>query len=171
MQLARIQAVDTCAVHLCAALNIYQGGVQLSGKPWLASWRWCKQHVPSRPTCIPGKHTSARHDSAQNWGHPARYRLSGWSRQFLNSLKWEWSCQSPCRERSPAKGVWQKSDEKSDRSVRKVTKKWPKESRKQKKVIEFLLPTSFCGTLIKWEGSCQYSSSCQGLGPFWRELQ
>ena len=30
----------------------------------------------------------------------------------------------------------------------KVTKKLPKESRKQKKVIELLLPTSFCSTLI-----------------------
>ena len=29
----------------------------------------------------------------------------------------------------------------------KVTEKWPKESRKRKKVIELLLPTSFCGTL------------------------
>ena len=26
---------------------------------------------------------------------------------------------APCRKRSPAKGVWQKSDEKSDRSIRK----------------------------------------------------
>ena len=37
---------------------------------------------------------------------------------------------SPCRKRSPAKGVWQKSDEKSDRSIRegdqKVTERVPK---------------------------------------------
>ena len=30
---------------------------------------------------------------------------------------------SPCRKRSPAKGVWQKSDEKSDRSIRKSDRK------------------------------------------------
>ena len=60
--------------------------------------------------------------------------------------KWK----SPCRKRSPAKGVWQKSDDKSDRSIEKVTKKRPKESRKRKrKVIKLLLPTSFCGTLRK----------------------
>ena len=54
---------------------------------------------------------------------------------------------SPCRKRSPAKGVWQKSDEKSDRSVRKSDRKVTKSVPKRKKVIELLLPTSFCGTL------------------------
>ena len=49
-----------------------------------------------------------------------------------------------------AKGVRQKElDEKSDRSVRKSDQKWPKESPKtKKKMIELLLPTSFCGTLF-----------------------
>ena len=54
---------------------------------------------------------------------------------------------SPCRKRSLAK----KSAEKRDRSIRKsdqkVTKKWPKKSRKQKIMIELLLLTSFCSTL------------------------
>ena len=54
---------------------------------------------------------------------------------------------SPCRKRSPAKGVWQKSDEKSDRSVRKSDRKVTGSVPKTKKVIELLLPTSFCGTL------------------------
>ena len=30
---------------------------------------------------------------------------------------------SPCRKRSPAKGVWQKGDEKSDRNIRKSDQK------------------------------------------------
>ena len=54
---------------------------------------------------------------------------------------------SPCRKRSPAKGVWQKSDAKSDRSVRKSDRKVTESVPKTKKVIELLLPTSFCGTL------------------------
>ena len=36
-------------LHMCAALNLYRGGVRISGKSWLASSRWC--------------------DSAQNWAH------------------------------------------------------------------------------------------------------
>ena len=51
---------------------------------------------------------------------------------------------SPCRKRSPAKGVCQKRDEKSDRSVRKSDQKVTKRVPKTKKVIELLLPTSFC---------------------------
>ena len=54
---------------------------------------------------------------------------------------------SPCRKRSPAKGVRQKSDEKSDRSIRKSDRKVTKSVPKTKKVIELLLPHSFCGTL------------------------
>ena len=53
---------------------------------------------------------------------------------------------SPCHKRSPAKGVWQKSDEKSDRSIRKSDQKVTERVRKQK-AMELLLPTSFCGTL------------------------
>ena len=40
---------------------------------------------------------------------------------------------SPCRKRSPAKGVWQKSDEKSDRSIRKSDRKVTKSVPKTKK--------------------------------------
>ena len=51
-----------------------------------------------------------------------------------------------------AKGVRQKEfgkkvTNKVTEASEKVTKKWPKESRKRRKVIELLLPTSFCGTL------------------------
>ena len=46
---------------------------------------------------------------------------------------------STCRKRSPAKGVWQKSDEKVIEASQKVIN--------GEKVIEVLLPTSFCGTL------------------------
>ena len=48
---------------------------------------------------------------------------------------------SPCRKRSPGKGVRQKSDEKRDRNIKKVTEKWPKASRKRKK-----WSNSFCRT-------------------------
>ena len=54
---------------------------------------------------------------------------------------------SPCRKRSPAKGVWQKSDGKSDRSVRKSDRKVTESVPKTEKVIELLLPHSFCVTL------------------------
>ena len=52
-----------------------------------------------------------------------------------------------------AKGVRQKESgkkvtKKVTEASEKVTKKWPKESQKRKKVIELLLPRSFCGTLI-----------------------
>ena len=47
---------------------------------------------------------------------------------------------SPCRKRSPAKGVWQKSDKKSHRSIGKSDRKSPEN---EKKVIELLLPASF----------------------------
>ena len=40
---------------------------------------------------------------------------------------------SPCRKRSPAKGVWQKSDEKSDKSVRKSDRKVTESVPKTKK--------------------------------------
>ena len=40
---------------------------------------------------------------------------------------------SPCCKRSPAKGVWQKSDEKSDRSVRKSDRKVTESVPKTKK--------------------------------------
>ena len=40
---------------------------------------------------------------------------------------------SPCRKRSPAKGVWQKSDEKSDRSIRKSDRKVTESIPKTKK--------------------------------------
>ena len=53
-----------------------------------------------------------------------------------------------CLIRVETKGVWQKSDEKSDRSIRKsdqkVTERVPKT---RKKVIELLMPTSLCATL------------------------
>ena len=52
---------------------------------------------------------------------------------------------SPCRKRSPAKGVWQKSDEKSGRSIRESDRKVAESVPKTKKVIELLLPHSFCG--------------------------
>ena len=43
---------------------------------------------------------------------------------------------SPCRKRSPAKGLWQKSDERSDRSIRrsdqKVTERVPKTNKKRR---------------------------------------
>ena len=56
---------------------------------------------------------------------------------------------SLCRRRSPAKGVWQKSDEKKwqkrQKSDQKVTKSVPK----IKKVTKLLLRTSFCGTLSR----------------------
>ena len=56
---------------------------------------------------------------------------------------------SPCRKRSPAKGVWRKSDETSDRSIRKIDQKVTERvPPPPKKVIELLLPTSFCGTLL-----------------------
>ena len=51
-----------------------------------------------------------------------------------------------------AKGVRQKEfgkkvTKKVTEASEKVTEKWPKASRKRKKVIELLLPHSFCGTL------------------------
>ena len=51
-----------------------------------------------------------------------------------------------------AKGVRQKESgkkvtKKVTKASEKVTEKWPKASRKRKKVIELLLPHSFCGTL------------------------
>ena len=50
---------------------------------------------------------------------------------------------SPCRKRSPAKGVWQKSDEKSDRSIRKsdriVTKSIPKATKSDRTQFAALL--------------------------------
>ena len=51
-----------------------------------------------------------------------------------------------------AKGVRQKEfgkkvTKKVTKASEKVTEKWPKVSRKRKKVIELLLPHSFCGTL------------------------
>ena len=47
-------------------------------------------------------------------------------------------------------GVWQKVTKKVTEASEKVTEKWPKASRKRKKVIELLLPHSFCGTLKAW---------------------
>ena len=64
---------------------------------------------------------------------------------------------SPCRKRSPAKGVWQKSDEKSDKSVRKSDRKVTESVPKTKKVIELLLPHSFCGTLTFANSQQKYS--------------
>ena len=55
---------------------------------------------------------------------------------------------SPWRKRSPAKGLWQKSGEKSDRSVKKSDQKVTERVPKTKKVIELHLLTSFCGTLM-----------------------
>ena len=49
--------------------------------------------------------------------------ISKRSRLFLGKMQGNFS---PCRKRSPAKGVWQKSDEISDRSIRK---KWPRGDR------------------------------------------
>ena len=59
----------------------------------------------------------------------------------------EWS---PCRKRSPAKGVWQKSDEKSDRSIRKSDRKVTKSVPKTKKKLS----NSFCRTpfAAPWNG-------------------
>ena len=52
---------------------------------------------------------------------------------------------SPCRKRSPAKGVWQKSDEKSDRSIRKsdrkVTESVPKTKKSDRTPFDALLKT------------------------------
>ena len=48
---------------------------------------------------------------------------------------------SPCRKRSPAKGVWQKSDEKSVRSIRKVTESVPKTKKSDR--------TSFAALLLR----------------------
>ena len=70
--------------------------------------------------------------------------ISKRSRLFLGKMQGNFS---PCRKRSPAKGVWQKSDEISDRSIRKSDQEVTEIVPKRKKVIELLLPTSFCGTL------------------------
>ena len=56
------------------------------------------------------------------------------------------SVRSPCRKRSPAKGVWQKVTKKVTEASEEVTERAPKN---EKKVIELLLPTTFCGTLIR----------------------
>ena len=68
---------------------------------------------------------------------------------------------SPCRKRSPAKGVWQKSEEKSDRSIRKSDRKVTESIPTTKKVIELLLPHSFCGTLKT--STIHISNFCSGL--------
>ena len=72
---------------------------------------------------------------------------------------------SPCRKRSPAKGVRQKSDEKSDRGVRKSDRKVTKSVPKTKKVIELLLPHSFCGTLSLSVFSEFFLKEFGGVGP------
>ena len=66
---------------------------------------------------------------------------------------------SPCRKRSPAKGVWQR------KSDQKVTERVPK----TKKVIELLWPTSFCGTLLClkrgfWTAMCWTQGVGAGVG-------
>ena len=71
----------------------------------------------------------------------------------------------PARKRSPAKGVWQKSDEKSDRSIRKSDRKVTESVPKTKKVIELLLPHSFCGTLKATVGEEVAGSEKLGLPP------
>ena len=71
---------------------------------------------------------------------------------------------SPCRKRSPAKGVWQKSDEKSDRSISEkvTTKKWPKESRKRKK-----WSNSFCRPPFAAPRQTVLSKQCSARFYFW----
>ena len=73
---------------------------------------------------------------------------------------------SPCRKRSPAKGVGQKSDEKSDRSVRKndrkVTASVPKTEKKWSNSFcrtPFAAPWVFRGDLI-----------CKGFSWNWKEI-
>ena len=55
--------------------------------------------------------------------------------------------ESPCRKRSPAKGVWQKSDEKSDKSVRKSDQKVTESVPKTKKSDRTPFADLLSGTL------------------------
>ena len=80
------------------------------------------------------------------------------------------------RNHPAAKGVWpkefgQKVTKKVTEASEKVTKKSPKESRKRKKVIELLLPTSFCGTLKKGKHQKNHARIiCKKKG-FWKHLK
>ena len=70
-----------------------------------------------------------------------------------------WRSERPC-DFPAAEGVRQKEfgrkvTKKVTEASEKVTEKWPKASRKRKKVIELLLPHSFCGTL-----TCEF---CNGM--------
>ena len=75
------------------------------------------------------EHLSAHHAIlACCFAPPSGAKSSGsFSVNFLANFS------SPCRKRSPAKGVWQKSDEKSDRSVRKSDRKVTESVPKTKK--------------------------------------
>ena len=60
---------------------------------------------------------------------------------------------SPCRKRSPAKGVWQKSDEKSDKNVRKSDRKVTESVPKTKKNDR----TPFAALLLRHPDYGQFS--------------
>ena len=68
---------------------------------------------------------------------------------------------APGRERRPAKRVWQKSEGKSDRSVRKSDQEVPQNETKKKGPTELLLPTSY-----PWKNYIQPPPSPT---PFWPE--
>ena len=65
-------------------------------------------------------------------GHPVKHRFMIAS-ELRSTILCALSPLSPCRKRSPAKGVWQKSDEKSDKSVRKSDRKVTESVPKTKK--------------------------------------
>ena len=89
---------------------------------------------------------------------PVFYSMNGDRTSLLHQ-------KSPCRKRSPAKGVWQKSDEKSDRSIRKsdrkVTESVPKTKKSDRTPFAALLLrhpekiSSFC-TFLLWS-KCLWS--------------
>ena len=64
-----------------------------------------------------------------------------------NEKSKDWRVSHPAAKGVRQKEFGKKSDEKSDRSIRKSDQKVTERVPKTKKMIEVLLPTSFCGTL------------------------
>ena len=73
---------------------------------------------------------------------------------------------SPWRKRSPAKGVWQKSDEKSDRSIPKSDRKATESVPKTKKSDR----TPFAALLLRHPENALFLRNFPAIWPLWRKI-
>ena len=120
-------------------------------------------HITGQMGRVPGT------DGTHTRGCPAKILYVYWSFSFpIDSHDLRESGDShPGAKRVRQKESGKKVTKKVTEASEKVTEKWPKESQKRKKVIELLLPHSFCGTL-RFARIGNSSDSCESA---WRAIK